>query len=453
MSSRYNPPSVSDTAYDATAWDGVTSIGPSKNVVRDKLENIAASTVPVVNVKGYGAVGDGVTDDTPAIQTLIDTVPVPTVIYFPVGVYIVSGLKLKSNMTLRGAGSGGFGLSSFWDTRCSVLRHKAGSTLPLIGDYATGSLTYSIVIEDLQLDGNKANQTTGLHGVQLYDAASGQDPAWTIDRCLIRNCKGDGINQGTFRRGLHVFNTHIDQCDGHGIQLNATDNAVAFCFINRCSGVGIDITKSTQHLTSNDVFGCLIGLRTSGGVHAVMVVSCVFDLNMNQGALLAGARTALIGCRFASNSTSGNGAYAHIDFDFPNTVALSCSVIGCIVEWEAASTPNKASYGILTNVEVSIHGLMFNRSTLPFTTGSVNTSALSMLMTTSQAISDGLNLSLGATSGTKIGTATTQKLGFYNATPVVQGASVADATDAATAITQLNALISRIEALGLIATV
>jgi hypothetical protein len=31
-----------------------------------------------------------------------------------------------------------------------------------------------------------------------------------------------------------------------------------------------------------------------------------------------------------------------------------------------------------------------------------------------------VNIALGTTTGTKIGTATTQKLGFYNATPVVQ---------------------------------
>ena len=54
--------------------------------------------------------------------------------------------------------------------------------------------------------------------------------------------------------------------------------------------------------------------------------------------------------------------------------------------------------------------------------------------------------------GTKIGTAITQKLGFYNATPVVQPTAVADATDAASAITQLNALLSRMRDLGLIAT-
>ena len=56
------------------------------------------------------------------------------------------------------------------------------------------------------------------------------------------------------------------------------------------------------------------------------------------------------------------------------------------------------------------------------------------------------------TTGTKIGTGTTQKIGFYNKTPVVQPTAVADATDAATVITQLNALLSRMRDLGLIAT-
>jgi hypothetical protein len=67
-------------------------------------------------------------------------------------------------------------------------------------------------------------------------------------------------------------------------------------------------------------------------------------------------------------------------------------------------------------------------------------------------VADAGNISVGTTTGTKIGTATTQKLGFYNATPVVQPTAVADATDAATAITQLNALLARMRDLGLIAT-
>jgi hypothetical protein len=67
-------------------------------------------------------------------------------------------------------------------------------------------------------------------------------------------------------------------------------------------------------------------------------------------------------------------------------------------------------------------------------------------------VADAGNITVGTTTGTKIGTATTQKLGFYNKTPVVQPTAVADATDAATAITQLNALLSRMRDLGLIAT-
>jgi hypothetical protein len=67
-------------------------------------------------------------------------------------------------------------------------------------------------------------------------------------------------------------------------------------------------------------------------------------------------------------------------------------------------------------------------------------------------IADALDIAVGTTTGTKIGTATTQKLGFFNATPVVQPTAVADATDAASVITQLNALLSRMRTLGLIAT-
>ena len=54
--------------------------------------------------------------------------------------------------------------------------------------------------------------------------------------------------------------------------------------------------------------------------------------------------------------------------------------------------------------------------------------------------------------GTKIGTAATQKLGFWNTTPVVQPSAVADATDAGTTQTQLNALLARLRAAGIIAT-
>lgn len=93
-------------------------------------------------------------------------------------------------------------------------------------------------------------------------------------------------------------------------------------------------------------------------------------------------------------------------------------------------------------------------------------------------LADGDNIKLGTVTGSKIGTGATEKLGFYGATPVVQGASISDPAamtsmdapaayleasmqteldKANTAIaahrTAIIAIISRLEALGVIATV
>jgi hypothetical protein len=56
------------------------------------------------------------------------------------------------------------------------------------------------------------------------------------------------------------------------------------------------------------------------------------------------------------------------------------------------------------------------------------------------------------TVGTKIGQTAAEKFAFWGATPVVRPATVAVATDAATAISQLNLVIGRLQTLGLIAT-
>ena len=69
-----------------------------------------------------------------------------------------------------------------------------------------------------------------------------------------------------------------------------------------------------------------------------------------------------------------------------------------------------------------------------------------------QSFSEAVNIITGTGTGTKIATAANQKLGLWGAVPVVQPTSVADATDAASVIVQLNALLSRIRTIGAIAT-
>lgn len=61
-------------------------------------------------------------------------------------------------------------------------------------------------------------------------------------------------------------------------------------------------------------------------------------------------------------------------------------------------------------------------------------------------------LDCGNDDGTVVGQSSSSLIGFYGATPVDQPALVADATDAATAISQLNLVIDALVELGLMAS-
>ena len=69
-------------------------------------------------------------------------------------------------------------------------------------------------------------------------------------------------------------------------------------------------------------------------------------------------------------------------------------------------------------------------------------------------ILDGRNIVVGTANGTKIGTETTQKLGFFGQTPVDKPETVSDpsggATQDAEARTAIIAIISRLKELGII---
>ena len=65
---------------------------------------------------------------------------------------------------------------------------------------------------------------------------------------------------------------------------------------------------------------------------------------------------------------------------------------------------------------------------------------------------DGRDVQLGRTTGTKIGTATDQKVAFYGTTPVVQQSTIADASGCSgSADDKVNEVIDVLQALGFIA--
>jgi parallel beta-helix repeat protein len=113
---------------------------------------LGQETGKVVSVKEFGAKGDGVADDTPAIQATIDAATDGTTISFPGGTYVVSNFVVKNRS----------GLSFVGDGRNSVIKQKTGAKR-----IATFTGSRDIVIAKLAFD---ANGIVSFGGVVFYAA-------------------------------------------------------------------------------------------------------------------------------------------------------------------------------------------------------------------------------------------------------------------------------------------
>lgn len=111
------------------------------------------------SVKDFGAAGDGTTDDTVAIQAALDvgsTFDHGTV-FFPDGTYMVAGLKLPSNCSLKGASRDNTTLK----LKNGANTHILASKLYVENDTLNAFPDGQNFIENITFDGNKANNTSG----------------------------------------------------------------------------------------------------------------------------------------------------------------------------------------------------------------------------------------------------------------------------------------------------
>jgi len=140
-----------------------------------------------VNIKEHGALVDGTTDDSVAINAAITAVNAAGggIVFFPRGTCIVGGaaiVTLKSNVILRGTGYG------------SVLKLKASTIADVVKSAATTSgtaITYA-GIEYLRIDGNKANQTTGNDNQNYGISLLGANDCW-VKNVWVHDTKRSAI--------------------------------------------------------------------------------------------------------------------------------------------------------------------------------------------------------------------------------------------------------------------
>lgn len=102
--------------------------------------------------------------------------------------------------------------------------------------------------------------------------------------------------------------------------------------------------------------------------------------------------------------------------------------------------------GALYNVSGATDVVLRGQNDLVLMANNSGTASSFRLSSTSVGFSDGLNFAVGTTTGTKFGTTSTQKLGFFGATPIVRPTvSGSRATGAA-----LTSLLTTLAALGII---
>ncbi len=168
----------------------------------------------VYNVREWGAKGDGVTDDSAALQAVLDAARTAGggVVYLPTGVYLVTAhthpirsgpvcIWMGANTTVRGDGPGA--------TVIKLAASQPNDTW-IFSNYQT-SATYTdtnISVRDLTIDGNASNQDTAgtvdlQYGLKLHGVNGATVSNVEVKNVCGTNAGGTAAHGSPSGEGMH----------------------------------------------------------------------------------------------------------------------------------------------------------------------------------------------------------------------------------------------------------
>lgn len=248
----------------------------------------------VFSVRAYGAVGDGTTNDTTAIQNTLNAANTAGggIVFFPKGTYLISAsLNVYTGTIVSGIGVGSF-----------IKRANATNAymLQLLG--AT-----DVIVEQLKFDCNDANQTSNNHGIYL-DAA--------CHNFMVRDCTF--INSRAFTifvfggptsrvNNMRILRNNITQLAGaiNDVVVPICDGGIVDGNYINAQAVAINLYESNNITASNNT----IYLNGTGGV-AIESSSCS-NSTISNNRIVAGANDG--GIRVLKETDNSGAARASIN--------------------------------------------------------------------------------------------------------------------------------------------
>jgi hypothetical protein len=272
---------------------------------------ISNTGMPVISVANYGAKGDGTSDDTASINEAMNACTngkVPRngcILYFQAGVYVTTGLVLKSFVNMKGDGWGTSVIQLMPNTASDVL------TVPLDA--------FNFSIYGLTLDGNSAKGGTGNcfsvattpTGPAEWNTANKQTASVNaqkfghIEEVMFSNCSADGIHINAYNYMLFFDNFYAFHNGVYGVFTQGTNSGFTNFQIERNGTAGIHIANASNRFTSGEVIwnGATVNAEAavyvSGGRNIITAVEA--EDNYTNGFFDNGSNDEFIGCVSDSN--------------------------------------------------------------------------------------------------------------------------------------------------------